>query len=140
MKKYKTWEAFKILEEKPKSKFVCKGEENQCQVTLMINSSGFVSVKGENCPNTFAGNISVFDKWELVQEPVDFIEAVKAYNEGKTILCKAVYHLDVVEFTYKATSKTGYAGDGYALKTVDGLPITTMEILKGQWYIQEDEE
>jgi hypothetical protein len=128
MKKYKTWEAFKMLEENPKNKFTCFDNKRQMMLVLSVCDDGFVSITYDKNKSQLNSNIN--DEWALVQEPVDFIEAMKAYREGKNIYC------------LWGGYKYFYVHDKYGNKLIDiaGTTISISEILEGKWYIQEDEE
>ena len=64
-----------------------------------------------------------------IQKPISFMEALKAFNNGKTIRC--IYEGD--EYFYKW-------GIGYMLIDEDKNPISSTEILNGEWYIEGDGE
>ena len=63
------------------------------------------------------------------QKPVSFMKALKAFDNGKTIRC--IYEGD--EYFYKW-------GAGYMLADEDKNPISSTEILNGEWYIEGDDE
>lgn len=76
MKTYKTWEAYKMLTENPNLKF-----KDEFGYYLVIEDNAFIlkdelGKDVEYVCNTFE------DKWTLVQNPVDFMTAVKS---GKKI-------------------------------------------------------
>ena len=66
-------------------------------------------------------------EWELVQEPVSFMEAVKAYAEKKTIKCISKY--GEREYHYCCTN-TGMVDN-------IGSAMSPEEILHGKWYIED---
>lgn len=79
------------------------------------------------------------DRFILYQEPkpVSFMEAVKAYAEGKSIRCECddrVYFYKAHEYSnsfYEMTSMfNGHISGGLSVK----------EILEGKWFIEEDVE
>jgi hypothetical protein len=80
--------------------------------------------------------LNMFWEWELIQQPVPFIEAVKAYSEGKTIRCE----LQDRKHTYRPNEHTRLARDyGYEFKgAVLNVGVSTKEIIEGQWFIEED--
>lgn len=76
---------------------------------------------------------------EIKPEPkhVPFMEAVKAYSEGKTIRCEVVPSTTNQVYEYKPDgNKIGL--HGYKLSTYkgSGTPVTTKEILEGKWFIE----
>ncbi|WP_143314544.1 hypothetical protein [Clostridium sp. HBUAS56017] len=71
-------------------------------------------------------------KFILIQQPVSFMEAIKANQEGK-----------VIKVNIGARTYTYYPRDNkwfglIAKETLGGL--STHEILEGKWYIEESEE
>jgi hypothetical protein len=87
--------------------------------------------------NTHWYSADLTDKWTLLPEPpkpVDFLTAVKAYAEGKTIVC----NIDSHDWVYSpdASKMCDY---GFKLCTKDGrCPVAVGEILRGNWFIKED--
>ena len=79
--------------------------------------------------NDFVANT----KFYKIQQPVDFIEAVKAYSKGKKIRCSLNSKTDVY---FKAKS---YEGGFNLLVDEYGDGIDDTEILGGEWYIEEDD-
>lgn len=135
MKKYKTWEAFKILEENPESRLKFKTvTDNGTVLILRVGGFGYYHITNiDGAAKGASDNLHINNQeWELVKEPVDFIEAIKAYDEGKTIICK----LDFGDIAYEPKRQTEY---GRVLESWSEA-IGTKEILEGKWYIQEDEE
>lgn len=130
MKKYKTWEMVKAITENPRLKF--KGYlyiDN-----IKTNRPVYVTVNGDNgIVDQLENEFRIDEEWELVQQSVPFMEAVKAYAEGKTIECE----IEDRKHVYKPNAHTQLARDyGYELKgAVIGLGVSTTEILKGTWYI-----
>jgi len=59
--------------------------------------------------------------------PVGFMEAVKAYSEGKTIWCNSTYGIRIYT-----------KGTSYSLHDDKGGIVTSIEILEGKWFIKED--
>lgn len=64
-------------------------------------------------------------------KPVPFMEAVKAYHNGKTIRCT---HIFFGEREYKRQNDAGSL-----MKDDIHMPISSDEILYGQWYIIDEE-
>lgn len=71
-------------------------------------------------------------------KPVPFMEAVKAYSEGKTIRCEVVPSTTNQVYEYEPCGN-GIALHGYKLSTYkgSGTAVTTKEILEGKWFIEE---
>ena len=82
--KYKTWEAIAMLEKNPELKFSSLDKTG----VLSVNYLGYLLYDGKVTSKSISRNIKPTEEWELVQEPVPFMEAVKAYSEGKTIRCE----------------------------------------------------
>lgn len=111
MKKYKTWEVFKMLSEKSLSTF--ERISDGLRIGIDLNNLNYTWKMGVK-------HLSLNDEWILVPQPVSFMEAVKALNIGKKIYCKLNGKI--------------YRYEGEAIWT------STVEILKGTWYIGEPEE
>jgi hypothetical protein len=128
-KKYLTSEAIAMLEKNQKLRFVVSDDS-------LASGHKFLTVgalKRLECTTTkFSLNNEVFldTEWELVQQPVSFMEAVKAYSEGKTIRCEWEGRTEKWESTYKNGSP--YCG----ILENDGA-ICAKEILNGVWYVEE---
>ncbi len=86
-------------------------------------------LKWVNSRNIFVINSSTLElKWERVPKPVDFMTALKAYNNnGKTIVCE----LDGGKSVYRRE----YCG--LRLVDKDEYAINALEILEGEWYIED---
>ncbi|KEI18265.1 hypothetical protein [Clostridium haemolyticum] len=70
MRKYKTWEVIKMLEEEKAKEFKCKnfGIEN-------VNGEFLFVENGEYAPMC---GLIIGMEWELVQQPVSFMEALES--------------------------------------------------------------
>lgn len=66
-------------------------------------------------------------KWRKAPEPVEFMTALRAYNDGKTIICKSGSNKSVY------SRKHSYFG----LVDDDKNAIVPVEILDGEWYIED---
>lgn len=128
MKKYKTWEVIKMLSENPKLQFKENDGIYNTYLSTRANTLNnaylqvdFLTQKEVN------GNIQLNSEWVLVQQPVSFMEAIKALNDGNSI-----YNI--------RESITHYYKHNYALSDEKRKPINTSEILEGTWYIGEPEE
>jgi hypothetical protein len=80
--------------------------------------------------NIFELNISQHTELEEIQPSVDFLTAVKAYSEGKTIRWT---NGNGTTYIYKPDK-----GKFKEMVSQEFSAITDTEILEGQWYIKED--
>ena len=90
-------------------------------IQLIKRDSSSIKVIHEN---GYAVNIMDNCKFTLMQEPVPFMEAIKAFSKGTNIRCE----LNNSNFYYR---------DG-VLKEVNGFTVGTCEILQGKWYLEEE--
>jgi len=137
MKKYSTSEAIAMLEKNPK--LVFEGEVRVCgdiktgkKVRMWVNSCHEIQIDGFSVGARYGLNTN--DEWELIQQPVSFMEAAKAYSEGKTIRCE----IDGRTYIYEPNSDTEAADNmGYCFQEKGDSEswVTTCEILNGKWYI-----
>jgi hypothetical protein len=126
MKKYKTWEMYKMLTENKELKFKRVGDGMEVNFSKKIKNGKFADYylhqsNGE-CP-------MLSDEWELIQQPIPFMEAVKAYSEGKTIRCEL------------GMQTSTYPSNGIPDCMVDkehNLAVSCREIMEGKWFIVED--
>lgn len=82
-------------------------------------------------------SIDINDKWRLVQQPVQFIDAVKAIDEGKTIQCKYINNYvnkGDIEITHTYKPKCNGL-----LQDEKGDSPTLWMMLKAKWYIKEED-
>ena len=119
MKTYKTWEVIKMLEENPKLKFECR----EVNLSARINCQGNIYLDCRFGSNTeINGNFQLNGEWQLVQQPVTFMEAV---NSGKKIR----YEI----WGYSSTLKN-------ALETIyRNCESIQRRMLNGNWYVEEEE-
>lgn len=133
-KTYETWEVMKMLTENPKLKFTANSgleytmgvDEGYFYFKVFDNNGEYVN-PDKYAGERFNGNIEVDSVWTLMQEPVPFMEAVKAYKEGKTIWCEC------------KNSPTRY----YKQSKFDArgrFIIFTDHVLEGKWFIEEPGE
>ncbi len=64
-------------------------------------------------------------KWTKVPEQVDFMTAIKAHNEGKTIICR----MPCIEYSFVRRPAGIIDNIGNA--------ISPSQILEGEWYVEE---
>lgn len=122
-RKYKTWEAIKMLEENPKLRFksimACK---------YLVSEEYFCSPVVQCKPKDETYNDLIFlnDYWEIVKpepKPVSFMEAVKAYDDGKTI------RVEVEGLVY------------YRYPKIDEVKAFRLDhIINGTWFVEVDAE
>jgi|GEM_PF-1847084 adenosine/AMP kinase len=138
MKGYKTWEAVKMLSENPELKFESEDNELNIKQTLFVNELDYLEMNNEGCNNDIAGNMNVKSLWALVQQPVNVMDAIKAYHEGQNIYCI----LNGETYVYEASMGHKCIGrlDGYTLDDDSDEVMTTYELLNGTWYIGEPNE
>jgi hypothetical protein len=120
MKKYKTWEMVKMLTENPKLVFE--------------NDKGYYKVRVDESHAIVLGGgshmiVSTNEEFVLIQQSVSFMEAVKAYSEGKTIRCERDGGISY----YKATS----ASDLNILHATNGHTLSCRDVTHGKWYVEE---
>jgi len=130
MKTYKTWELLKMAESySSNDKTTAKRPNyiNKSGKTVMIgeaigleNGKGLFTVTGFMYKENF-----INEEWTLVQQPVTFLEAIKAFDEGKT-----VRHDGEFPHTYKYDD-----GD---VRDENGNCISSDEVLNCKWFIEED--
>ena len=114
----KTWEMIKMLTENPKLRFKCKLESGLYN-TVCADNGWF------KCEYSYYFNT----EWELIQEPVDFTTAIKAYQNGKTIKCESE--------KFKNNRYNIVFGEGNVIADNNGYGISAEEILNGKWYIED---
>jgi hypothetical protein len=113
----KTWEAIKALTENPKLEFrEMKGTNGH--KFLKCNLLGEIVCKVDHA----SYNTLLFTDTEWEPQPVPFMEAVKAYSEGKTIECEyngstSAYETDKINDTF--------------------CKLESLEVLEGTWYIKD---
>ena len=139
MKSYKTWEAIRELTD-PQNKELVFESENDKFILKSVKGSGYIrfytSIGNEMNLN---GNINLFeDIWKLVQQPVSAIDAIKAFDKGKTIRWEhssgVVKGEDLITINiYK------HNNNSYRLIDNHDFPICSGELLRGKWFIEEEE-
>jgi hypothetical protein len=133
MKKYKTWEVIKMLEQNPSAEFKCQyGQKIGIKEGILKWDTGAlfkINIEGyaDESMRT-AGTLDRFE-WELIQPSVSFMEAVKAYSEGKTIRCE----INAEKYIYKPLGEDCYN----AVKDDENIAVSAKEILEGRWYVEE---
>jgi len=123
MKKYKTWEAIKILTEVPGLRF-----RYSCELSLNEKVEVDIFVDNYRLINFNCAYLDPEFEWEMVEEPIEFRKAVEAFNKGYTIRC----HLGNEVNRYNPKSPVDI------LKGKTGEAISVEEILEGKWFIEEE--
>lgn len=112
----KTWEMIKEITEDPSKEFVRELDGLHIKTNKdgeLIWDSGYQFIR-------------LGHEWKEVKKPVDFIEAVKALQEGKNIYSEygnRIYH-------YRSKPYKG-------LIDLNKNPVASYEILHGEWYIED---
>jgi hypothetical protein len=130
MKKYKTWEVIKAMTENKDLRFKYNTGYETGEIAVVRSDIRVVKCDGKPIDTHFelhTGFIGI--EWELIQQPITFMEAVKAYSEGKTIRCEIGEEARV--YDYKV---------GYGMTNIDHYAITVGEILNGKWYVEVPNE
>ena len=131
--KYTAIEAINKLIENPKLKFRFSYSSNidGDRSGVIVNNNGSIAYEkfnGNKCDD-YVTLHNAFLKYifELIPQPVIFMEAVKAYAEKKTIKCISEY------------GERGYRYYRTGNGMVDDMDsaITPEEILEGKWYIED---
>jgi len=129
MKNYKTFEVVKMLSEDNTLKFTDK--ENR----TLTSRYGSLECTLECTFNNKNKSVIDLDKtWELVQEPVDFMVAAKAFSEGKNVRVefKGAISGKPLQDVYKQTNKNrpGMCSSG---------ELSFYRITTGKWYLELEE-
>jgi hypothetical protein len=130
--KYKTSEAIAMLEKNPSLRF-----KNYDDI-LYASEYGYIMFERKGyskaCPaGRFEGNVNLNTKWELIQQPVSFMEAVKAYSEGKTIRCER----HGARFKFNPFGVPSYLS---SFVTEGGASLSCIDVLEGTWYVEDSYE
>lgn len=115
---------FKYVEEEPYG-------ENEEEVIALDEIGRVVNEEGKSILSRFTLN----SKFALVNEPVSFMNAVRAFDEGKIIYClyDNVKHTFIPEWDWLRTTNN-------ELQNVQLKSISPILILNGKWFIEEGEK
>jgi len=128
---YNLIEALTFLRKNPKARF--KRVRDLYHATAFLYTSNNCDYplyevcykNGKKIYKNFFGNTTFDDQWELVQTPVPWQEAIRAWAEGCTVRC----------VLNPESYPEGFLYDNFHF--IDkGLPLTRDAILKGTWYIE----
>lgn len=119
MNTYKTWEVVKILMENPRLRFEAK--INKKKSNMWIDTEGdLVMDVVETAPDySITDNEWLNAEWQLIETPVTWQEALQAWAEEKTVICK----FNDINEEYICFS------NDY------DTHLTRYQILYGQWFI-----
>lgn len=124
-KTMETWEMIKILYENPKLKAKGRGYNSP----VVINKYGHVTWR--DCDELVELTQDFMStEWTVIPpkpDAVPFMDAVKAYVEGKTIRCES----DFANTTVYVPAAISHFVDQHSLS------VSPDEILAGKWYIEE---
>lgn len=111
-----------MLGENPKLKFKNEGKNPNVKMTIFENGRGYIRVNCDRCRDGIDGNIKLTDEWQLVQQPVTFMEAV---NSGKKI---------------RYEEWDTFYGIKSVFETMSYKELSVVrEMLNGTWYIEDGE-
>jgi len=121
MRTYKTWEVVKILMENPRLRFEAK--INKKKSNMWIDTDGDLAMDVvKTAPDyPITDNEWLNAEWHLVETPVTWQEALQAWAEEKTVICK---FNDINEEYSETCFSNNY-----------DTPLTRYQILYGQWFI-----
>lgn len=123
-----------------------QGSQKLNKEQFFINSSdgtvnNIFNTVDKCCDFVSSMHVLLMQEWEQVEEPVTFMEAVKALNTGKTIYC---------QYTRSYIDTDINKGDALIvniykpnitneLRNEKGKPPILWMILNADWYIKEDD-
>jgi len=124
MKTYKTWEVIKMLSENNDLEF----KTNIGNVSLKEIDDCKEMVWEEGTP--FEINYyTLCYEWELIQEPVLFEDALKAFMNGQAVTCELMRN----KARYRKLDINGVLIDE------EGDAISAKEILEGAWFVESED-
>jgi hypothetical protein len=104
----------------------CVVEPSECQKLYEIKIRSGHLICGEVGNWAYINSHTELEPIPPEPQPVSFMEAVKAYSEGKTIRCGGT----------KYVSKTGLASGFGSSSSNNGTYLNCREILQGEWFIE----
>lgn len=131
---YSLSEAIQMLEKNHELEFTQHTDVDGI-VFLKLNDRGWLVSGNDQGEGMIIG---IDGKWELVQKPITFMEALEALNIGETIYCQYInsyVNKGNLLITHTYTPKA----NGRLWDEKDNPPTIWM-ILNANWYIKEDED
>jgi hypothetical protein len=144
MKKYKTWEVIKMLEENPEQRFratSCTGAKVEMYVDSDRCSQPAIEWTG-NCQPMLTSTVMKYE-WELIQQPIPFLEAVKAYSEGKTIRCERNGRIEgwlIPDMAKSVINEEKCWVKLFLNPTKMDRNLSTTNMLQDSWYVEDGHE
>lgn len=124
----KTWEMIKELTENPNKTFaILDKDENKYKTVAYLDEKDerIVFKPLRDKP------LKINDVWIEINSSVDFMTAINAYEDGKTICCIT----DGIIIKYNPNENG--VDYGKVLKDTKGCAIDTYQIKYGKWYIED---
>lgn len=122
----KTWEVVKALTDNPKLEFKRVSDGVMYMTGEKIHLGVIVDTYLRGGKSAESPLLS--DEWELVPQLVSFMDAVKAYSEGKTVESK--------QSCYTRTYNPHITLNSW-MRDQNGNGLSCSEILQSTWYICE---
>jgi hypothetical protein len=115
----------------------CIGPSREMFWEVVVDANG--RINGKNYENwAYFTDTCILEEIPPEPKPVSFMEAVKAYSEGKTIKCKLSRAITGdEEIVYNPSHHKSGLGYGYWIEDSLTRNISTEAILHGTWYIEE---
>jgi len=124
--KLKTWEVVKALTENPEITFVRPSDGVRTMLGDKIRAG---KITGKYLKQTDGESVMLSDDWELVPQPVSFMEAVEAKYKGKEIEYR---FKDKQGETITHTFKAGRS----MLVSDNGWVLDIEALFEGEWFIK----
>ncbi len=119
MNTYKTWEVVKILMENPRLRFEAKINKKKSNMWIDTDGDLVMDVVKTAPDYPITDNEWLNAEWQLIETPVTWQEALQAWAEEKTVICK---FNDINE-------------EYICLSNDYDTHLTRYQILYGQWFI-----
>ena len=122
LKLYETWEVLRDLKMGVDKEFANGKNIN----IVLFNKDGRIAIKDVKKDHAIInlGIGFINDVWIEINKPVDFTDVIEAFDKGRDIYCIVDgRRFDFINKPYKG------------LKDTMNNPISSRDILKGEWYI-----
>jgi hypothetical protein len=119
MNTYKTWEVVKILMDNPRLRFEAKINKKKSNMWIDTDGDLVMDVVKTAPDYPITDNEWLNAEWQLIETPVTWQEALQAWAEEKTVICK---FNDINE-------------EYICLSNDYDTHLTRYQILYGQWFI-----